>query len=437
LSFSYDGFGNLLSQQVTKGTAYSMTLAYNGLTNRISSGGYGYDANGNLTAMPYLGLTYDVQNRLTRAVHTVNGTEEYGYDPRNQRVWKKEANGHEWFYFYGPNAERLGAYRLSTFNGTHFEVGRLEMWFGGRLVVRSYGAAEEATGVTLDRLGSEGRYYPYGEARDGGSMFATYRRDATGLDYANQRYYSSTVARFLTPDPYQASGGPADPQSWNRYAYVQNDPVNYIDPLGLFRAKLVPDSHGEKVFQHSNGTSYPRRPTDGTQPRTPQELDEQYFDKFSASIERVVSQDNHFSAFDLDCIAGIESHWRSGAFNNGQQRYGYFQWNEINWNQWKYAVPSDKRSDWNAENARDPVISSTITLYSLEYRFRKNVDRGMPATAAKTSAIDAFGEGDATYGKAVEDCARKLEAGDFNGAYQSIRRYQRWVYGGRSAPAPF
>jgi YD repeat-containing protein len=114
LTFSYDGFGNLLNQQVTKGTAYGMSLAYNGLTNRISSGGYGYDANGNLTAMPYLGLTYDAQNRLTRAVHTVNGTEEYGYDPRNHRVWHKQANGEEYFYFYGPNGERLGRYRLRT-----------------------------------------------------------------------------------------------------------------------------------------------------------------------------------------------------------------------------------------------------------------------------------------------------------------------------------
>jgi hypothetical protein len=31
-----------------------------------------------------------------------------------------------------------------------------------------------------------------------------------------------------------ASGGPADPQSWNRYAYVQNDPVNFVDPEGLY-----------------------------------------------------------------------------------------------------------------------------------------------------------------------------------------------------------
>jgi RHS repeat-associated protein len=66
-------------------------------------------------------------------------------------------------------------------------------------------------------------------------MFATYRSDtSTNLRYARNRYYSSTLARFTTPDPYRASGGPADPQSWNRYAYVQNDPVNYHDPSGLY-----------------------------------------------------------------------------------------------------------------------------------------------------------------------------------------------------------
>jgi hypothetical protein len=47
------------------------------------------------------------------------------------------------------------------------------------------------------------------------------------------RYYSSTIGRFLTPDPYHASGGPKNPQSWNRYAYVTNDPVGFYDPSGL------------------------------------------------------------------------------------------------------------------------------------------------------------------------------------------------------------
>ena len=59
----------------------------------------------------------------------------------------------------------------------------------------------------------------------------------SGLDYANQRYYSNTYGRFMTPDPYQGtSGGPGDPnnpQSWNRYMYTLGDPVNFIDPAGL------------------------------------------------------------------------------------------------------------------------------------------------------------------------------------------------------------
>src|SRR5205823_5289432 len=47
-----------------------------------------------------------------------------------------------------------------------------------------------------------------------------------------QRYYASSYGRFNTPDPYQASAGPADPGSWNRYSYTRGDPVNRFDPQG-------------------------------------------------------------------------------------------------------------------------------------------------------------------------------------------------------------
>jgi RHS repeat-associated protein len=63
--------------------------------------------------------------------------------------------------------------------------------------------------------------------------YATYTRDsATGMDYADQRYYSNQFGRFMTPDPYKASGGPQDPGSWNRYAYVGGDPINFADVSG-------------------------------------------------------------------------------------------------------------------------------------------------------------------------------------------------------------
>jgi RHS repeat-associated protein len=64
-----------------------------------------------------------------------------------------------------------------------------------------------------------------------------FRCTTTASATTDNRYYSSTLARFTTPDPYRASGGPSDPQSWNRYAYVQNDPVNFNDPSGLFKQR--------------------------------------------------------------------------------------------------------------------------------------------------------------------------------------------------------
>ena len=63
--------------------------------------------------------------------------------------------------------------------------------------------------------------------------FGTYLRDGTtGLDYADQRYFSGLSGRFLTVDPFEGSGGTADPSSWNRVAYVGGDPVNKVDPTG-------------------------------------------------------------------------------------------------------------------------------------------------------------------------------------------------------------
>ena len=46
------------------------------------------------------------------------------------------------------------------------------------------------------------------------------------------RYYSSTLGRFLSPDPLD--GLQSFPQSWNRYAYAHNNPLKYIDPTGKY-----------------------------------------------------------------------------------------------------------------------------------------------------------------------------------------------------------
>ena len=55
-----------------------------------------------------------------------------------------------------------------------------------------------------------------------------YYDQETGLNYNYHRYYYPETGRYLTPDPIGLAGG------INLYAYVQNNPINAIDPWGLF-----------------------------------------------------------------------------------------------------------------------------------------------------------------------------------------------------------
>jgi RHS repeat-associated protein len=70
--------------------------------------------------------------------------------------------------------------------------------------------------------------------------FTSYERDTeSGLDYAVNRGFSPVLGRFQSSDPYKPGTGLIDPQSWNRFSYAANDPINRIDRLGLFREELV------------------------------------------------------------------------------------------------------------------------------------------------------------------------------------------------------
>src|SRR5262249_32972915 len=62
--------------------------------------------------------------------------------------------------------------------------------------------------------------------------FTSYERDGeSGTDYALTRQYSKSVGSFMRVDPMR--GSIAKPQTLNRYAYVRNDSINGVDPLGL------------------------------------------------------------------------------------------------------------------------------------------------------------------------------------------------------------
>jgi RHS repeat-associated protein len=63
--------------------------------------------------------------------------------------------------------------------------------------------------------------------------FTGYERDAeTDLDFAQARMYNKNHGRFTAVDPLLESGEPIKPQTWNRYVYCLNNPLNLIDPDG-------------------------------------------------------------------------------------------------------------------------------------------------------------------------------------------------------------
>ena len=233
-SYTYDGFGNRVQQ-----TSPAMYLTYNASNNRITSTGYSYDDNGNLTTMPNLTMSYDVENRLAEA-QTQNATERYRYAPSGQRVWKQKLVGTMEWYFYGVDGRLIGTYVRCSMVETLFQEQSTNVYFGGRTL-----QAQGQTGIKQDRLGTTNatnNYAPYGDTGinpppyGDGMGFTGYYRDgtSTGLDYAQQRYYAPSIGRFTSPDPYKASAAIARPQSWNRYAYVENNPVNFTDPSGLY-----------------------------------------------------------------------------------------------------------------------------------------------------------------------------------------------------------
>jgi RHS repeat-associated protein len=84
---------------------------------------------------------------------------------------------------------------------------------------------------------SSTRYYPYGGTRSGGSGLPTeYRYTGQRRDpYINlyemgARWYDADLGRWISPDTIVPQAG--NPQALNRYSYVNNSPLKFVDPTG-------------------------------------------------------------------------------------------------------------------------------------------------------------------------------------------------------------
>jgi len=169
----------------------------------------------------------------------------YSYDGNGLRVKKAVTGGSSTVYIFSGSAVIAeydnGAAPASPTRENIYAGGKLlaTVTAGTPPVTNYYHSDQLSVRLMTDsngnKIGEQG-HYPFGESwytQNSSTKwtFTSYERDGeTGLDFAMARYYDSSAARFCSADPL--GGRPNDPQSWNRYIYVQNDPVTLTDPSG-------------------------------------------------------------------------------------------------------------------------------------------------------------------------------------------------------------
>jgi RHS repeat-associated protein len=278
--YTIDAWGNLTN--ITKRSGWSNSEILNAASANVQNQlpGFGYDPAGNMTRNNPSTYAYDAENRMRAMAGWT-----YIYDGDGKRLIKCNgtyptcvASGTT-LYWTGVGSDTLAE---TSWIGAALEE---YIFFNGKRVARRDGTGNTVHYYFADHLGSANAvtnaagaiekvsmYYPFGGEIPvtGVSVLNRYKftgkeRDAeSGLDEFGARYYGSAVARFVTPDVPFADQHPADPQSWNLYAYTHNNPLVFVDDSGQgtrpaasseVNEALASDPTLRSVILHSNNFS--------------------------------------------------------------------------------------------------------------------------------------------------------------------------------------
>jgi RHS repeat-associated protein len=256
-NYGYDSVGNMTTN-IESGSAVAYSYANPrkqavrtafGYTNLYDLCGNMIVRHGGLTNSQ--AMTYDAENRLKVFSQAGKVVVEYGYAADDTRLWKRvdqsatnvqvwignnyeEKGGKTLFHVFAGGQQVCTFEPTSVLNGgsvtTNVGYYYHEDNLNSSCVLSSPGGSLQETNV----------YYPFGRVQTTASQPGTFqvsrqftgqiKDDETGLYYYNFRYYDPELGRFTQPDTIIPDF--SNPQSYNRYSYVVNNPLKYTDPSG-------------------------------------------------------------------------------------------------------------------------------------------------------------------------------------------------------------
>jgi RHS repeat-associated protein len=246
-TWGYDRFGNrLLFAQNLAGAASNTTPTVNQNTNRFDPNqGFTYDKNGNVIgdvdAASTLPRTFVFNGDNKQAEVKKDGVTvgRYYYDGEGKRV--KKVTDTETTVFVYSAGKLVAEYSTQISQSPIVAYTTTDHLGSPRIITDAVGQVKSRRDFLpfgedlFINVGARSTALQYGSNTDDiKQKFTGYLKDnETGLDFAEARMYETRLGRFTTVDPLLASGKSANPQTFNRYIYVGNNPLVTTDPSGL------------------------------------------------------------------------------------------------------------------------------------------------------------------------------------------------------------
>ena len=288
--FTYDILNRLVSYQIAGGATKTMTYddlgnitsksdvgayAYAGAGNHrphavkvAGSNAYAYDANGNMTAGAGRTLAWTSFNKVAAIAQGATSV-SWTYGPEHQRTSQTAPAGTTYYYhaagvmfekLVGSTVTQWADYLFAGGDMVGVKFSRSDQTELTRYFVKdhlgSVAVLTDEQGQVAERLSYDPwgkRRYPSGADDPTGSIAASTTRgftghemiDDVGLVNMNGRVYDPTIGRFLSADPFIHDV--TNSQDLNRYSYVHNNPLSYVDhngygffkKLGRFFKKII------------------------------------------------------------------------------------------------------------------------------------------------------------------------------------------------------